>query len=103
MSRIDQIQELLKENPSDSFLKHALALEYVKAADDGNARQVFEELLSSNPDYVGSYYHLAKLLERNGLENEAINVYEKGMEVALKLGEQHAYGELKTAYEYLIY
>jgi len=103
MPRIDQIQELLKENPEDSFLKHALALEYIKQGDDANAKHVFEALLSANPNYVGSYYHLAKLYERCGLEEEAIKVYERGMEVARQLGEQHAYSELRSAYEYLIY
>ncbi len=103
MSRIEQITELLREQPSDSFLQHALALEYVKAGNDADARSVFEKLLSDNPHYVGSYYHLAKLLERLGQDDEAIKVYERGMDIAKDLGEQHAYGELKSAYEYLIY
>ncbi len=29
------------------------------------ARKLFEELLNREPAYVGSYYHLGKLLERN--------------------------------------
>lgn len=103
MSRIDQIQELLNESPGDSFLQHALALEYVKQGDDKNAKGIFEALLLADPDYVGSYYHLAKLYERGGLEEEAIKVYERGMEAARRLGEQHAYSELRSAYEYLIY
>lgn len=103
MSRIEQITELLKENPTDSFLQHALALEYIKADNDSDAKSIFEKLLSDNPHYVGSYYHLAKLLERMGQDDEAIKVYEKGMDIAKELGEQHAYSELKSAYEYLIY
>ncbi|MCH5597648.1 tetratricopeptide repeat protein [Niabella ginsengisoli] len=103
MSRIDQISELLKENPADSFLQHALALEYIKTNLDDEAKNIFEKLLLDNPDYVGSYYHLAKLYERLGEEQEAIKIYERGMDVAKNLNEQHAYNELKSAYEYLIY
>jgi len=43
------------------------------------------------------------LLERMGQEEEGIRVYERGMDIAKSLGEQHAYNELKSAYEYLIY
>jgi hypothetical protein len=43
------------------------------------------------------------LFERNQQLEDAIKVYEKGMEEAKKLGEQHAYGELRSAYEELVY
>lgn len=99
MSRIAQIEQLLIEQPEDSFLKHALALEYVKTGNDQKAREIFESLLSAEPEYVGSYYHLAKLHERNGNEAEAISVYEKGMEIAKQAGDRHALSELRSAYE----
>jgi Tfp pilus assembly protein PilF len=103
MDRIAKITGMLKDNPSDSFLCHALALEYIKLGNDEEARVLFEKLLSSNPGYVGSYYHLAKLLERNNRTEEAIKIYEKGMDEAKKAGENHAYGELRGAYEELIF
>jgi len=80
VDRIEKLKEFLKINPADSFVQHALALEHIKLGDDEQARALFEELLNRQPDYVGSYYHLAKLLERNGKTEEAISVYEKGME-----------------------
>jgi hypothetical protein len=43
------------------------------------------------------------LLERNERTDEAIKVYEKGMEEAKKAGDNHAYGELRGAYEELIF
>lgn len=99
--RIERIKQMLKDMPDDSFLQHALALEYIKLGDDGQARQLFETLLNREPGYVGSYYHLAKLLERNRLDTEAIKVYEKGMEEAKKAGDNHALGELRSAWEEL--
>lgn len=103
MSRIEKLNEFLKANPSDSFLQHALALEYIKLGDDEKARGLFEELLNREPGYIGSYYHLAKLLERNDKAEEAIKVYEKGMEEAKRAGDNHALGELRGAYEELTY
>ena len=103
MSRIEQIGEFLKASPNDSFLKHALALEYIKLGDDERARQLFEDLLTYEPGYVGSYYHLAKLFERLNENEKAIEWYEKGMLVAKEKGEQHALGELRGALEELTF
>ena len=103
MDRIEKLKEFLKVNPADSFVQHALALEYIKLGDDEQARILFEQLLGRQPDYVGSYYHLAKLLERNGKTDEAIAVYEKGMEETKKAGDNHAFGELRGAYEELTF
>ncbi|UYQ95183.1 hypothetical protein MKQ68_08755 [Chitinophaga horti] len=103
MSRIDQLAELLTQEPNDSFLKHALALEYIKIGDDVSARRQFEELLANEPGYTGSYYHLGKLLERAGVPEEALATYEKGMAIAKAAGQRHAYNELQSAYEDLAY
>jgi Tfp pilus assembly protein PilF len=94
---------MLVENPADSFLQHALALELIKKGDDEAARVLFAEILNREPGYIGSYYHLGKLLERVGKPEEAIPVYEKGMEEAKKAGDQHAFGELRGAYEELTF
>ncbi|MDP9230120.1 MAG: tetratricopeptide repeat protein [Bacteroidota bacterium] len=103
MSRIEKLNDFLKSNPADSFVQHALALEYVKIGDDEKARELFEAILQREPGYVGSYYHLAKLLERIGEIDEAVMVYKKGMTEAEKAGDTHAYGELKSAYEELTF
>lgn len=101
MDRIAKLQELLTENPADSFIQHALALEYIKLGNDAEARQVFEALLAREPGYTGSYYHLGKLLERNRETEAAVRVYETGMEETKKVGDNHAYGELWGALEEL--
>jgi Tfp pilus assembly protein PilF len=103
MDRIERIKEFLQQSPNDSFLQHALALEYIKQGNDGTARELFETILAREPGYIGSYYHLAKLHERNEEMEQAVKVYEKGMEEAKKAGENHAYSELRSAYEELTY
>jgi hypothetical protein len=56
-----------------------------------------------DPGYTGTYYHLAKLLEALGAKEDAIGVYERGMEASEAAGDQHAYRELQAAYEDLTY
>lgn len=101
MNRIDKLKEMWTADPADSFLQHALGLEYCKLGEDDMAQEFFENLLTMNPGYVGSYYHLAKLLERKGEDAAAILIYEKGMEQARLQGDQHAWGELHSAWEEL--
>ncbi len=103
MDRINKLEEYLSGKPGDSFLQHALALEHIKQGDDVKARSLFENILKNEPGYIGSYYHFAKLLERNGETVKAISVYKDGMEEARKAGDEHAYGELRSAYEEMMF
>ena len=102
MERIEKLKDFLSKNPDDSFISHALALEYIKLNRDEEARILFENLLRRDPQYIGSYYHMARLLERKEEREAAINYYEKGMEMAKAAGDQHAYNELRSALDDLM-
>jgi tetratricopeptide (TPR) repeat protein len=101
--RIDRLKAFLKHTPNDCFLNHALALEYVKLGNEGEARTLFEHNYSIDAGYIATYYHLGKLLERLSLQQEAIPIYEKGMEAAKAAKDMHTYNELQGAYEDLVY
>ena len=99
MSRIEKLLEYMRTSGKDSFLQHALALEYIKIGNDEEARNLFNELLLREPSYVGSYYHLGKLLERVGDFDKAVRIYKRGMEEAKRAGDNHSYNELMGALE----
>lgn len=102
MDRVAKLKEFLSASPDDSFLQHALALEYIKAGNDADAKILFENILQKDPGYIGSYYHLGKLLERTGNNAAAIDIYATGMKEAKKAGDNHAYNELQGAYDELM-
>jgi Tfp pilus assembly protein PilF len=99
MDRIDKLKEYMKTAQKDSFLQHALALEYIKVGNDEGARKLFNEILKREPTYIGSYYHLGKLLERTGDPAKALKVYKRGMEVATTADDHRSFTELRVAYE----
>ena len=99
MSRIEKLLEYIKTSGKDSFLQHALALEYIKVGNDEEARKLFNEILLREPTYIGSYYHLGKLLERVGDYDKAIRIYQRGIEEAQKANDQHTRMELQAALE----
>ncbi len=99
MDRINKLREYIEVNGIDSFLQHALALEHIKVGDDKEAKKLFNEILKREPTYVGSYYHLGKLLERIGDPGKAMRVYRKGMEMAEAASDSNSYRELQGAFE----
>ncbi len=99
MEKIEKLKSFLISSPGDSFLKHALALEYIKAGNEAEARKLFIDILEHDPSYIGSYYHLARLLERTGETENAKDWYERGMIAARQAGDTHALNELQAAYD----
>ncbi len=97
--RISKIQSFLKDNAKDCFLNHALALEYIKIGKDEEAKKHFLLNIETDANYVATYYHLGKLLEREGLYKEAVAIYEHGMEKAKLAKDMHTYNELQSAAE----
>lgn len=95
--RIDKIKEMLKQSPHDCFLLHALGLEYRKMALDELAIEAFRQVLESDANYLGTYYHLAKTYEALKLPDQAIQVYQKGIEIAIAAKDLHARNELQMA------
>lgn len=101
-TRLDQLNEFLKESPEDPFLKYAIAAEYLKGNNEQEAKDRFEQLIRSNPEYVGTYYHLGKLYEKLNNPALAITIYKKGIEVARGSRNFHALGELQGALSFLV-
>ena len=99
MEKIEKLKSFLIQSPDDSFLKHALALEYVKTGDISEAKKIFLDVLTRDPSYIGTYYHLAKLFESSGDPESAKLWYEKGMVVSKVTGDQKTFHELAAALE----
>lgn len=70
---------------------------------EAEAAKLFEKNLAHDVNYVATYYHYAKLLERVGQQPRAIEIYEQGMQIAKAAKDMHAYSELQSAYEDLVY
>lgn len=97
IDRLAELLEFLKTTPNEPFLLYAVALEYQKKGDLGNALKYFTELTQSHPDYLGTYYQLGKFLEDINDHDSAMEAYKKGIEVAKAQGNQKTLSELKGA------
>ncbi|MBO6584993.1 MAG: hypothetical protein JJ953_02690 [Gracilimonas sp.] len=96
-SRISTLAQKVKDHPDDSFYKFALALEMLKIEETSKARVLFEAIRNSDPDYVGVYYHLAKLYEAMDENKKALDTYKEGIKVAEAQNDNHTKSELSGA------
>lgn len=97
--KIRDLAASLKENPNDSFIKFALALELLKNNDVSKAKVLFESILKQDPGYLGVYYHLGKLYERTGRLDDAQRMFTDGLEIAKEQKDERTALELKEALE----
>lgn len=95
--RIEKLKTMLEQMPKDCFLWHALALEWSKIADYASAKTCFEQVLHIDANYIGSYYHLGKTLEKLNDIPAAIAIYEEGIRRAGMANDRHARSELQQA------
>ena len=95
--RLQQIQDMLKNEPNDSFLNYALALELAKENNIPKAIEIIEEILKRDPDYLGAYYQLGKYYELLQQSDKAIATYQKGIEIAKQQKNSKTLGELNEA------
>src|SRR5262249_25103253 len=100
-SRRELLEEFLAQDPDDSFSRYALALELEKEGDPDRALTELAEVIDRNPNYVGAYYHLGRLLSKAGRTDEARAIYERGLGVATSSDDRRTRSELQEALDEL--
>lgn len=79
------------------FSRHALAMELLKLGQYPDALEAMNSLLSVNENHSGTYYHLGKLYEQLGENENALKIYEKGIIIAGNIKAENDLRELKAA------
>jgi tetratricopeptide (TPR) repeat protein len=90
----EQIDAMLADAPDDAELRYMLAIEQASAGDDAGAVRCFQELIAITPDYPPAYHQAGRALQRLNHIAEAKAILGRGIPIALKLGNQHAAGEM---------
>lgn len=99
--RLEQLLEFLENEPNEAFNIYAVGLEYLKI-EPKQALIYFEKLLKEHPDYVPTYYQAGKLYEDLEINEKALNVYTKGIEIAAQNKDNLALRELRNAHQQLL-
>jgi len=97
--RLEQLFSFLQADPNDTFTLYSIAYEYMQLRDFPKAIEYFEQLRTVNPNYTGLYYHLGIVYEKVGQPEKGMEIFQKGIEIASEMKDQHALSELKNIYQ----
>ena len=97
-TRIEILNQLLADNPSNTFARYGLAMEYVKAGNLDQAMAEFDAVLAIDPAYSAAYYHGGQALEKLNRLDAARDFYRRGIAAAR---DPHARSELQAALDIL--
>jgi predicted Zn-dependent protease len=101
MDRIAALNDVLTQNPNDTFARYGLAMEYSKQGDFDRALAEFSILLESHPEYTAGYFMAAQTLVKAGRTDEAKARLAQGIASAQRTGNAHALGEMQALLEEL--
>ena len=99
--RLEALKSMVEQQPTVSFLRYGLAMEYRNAGDLDSAMKEFQALLQVDPDYSAAYFHGGQTLEKLGRTDEARDLYNTGIEVTTRKGDLHTRDEIRGALEML--
>lgn len=95
------LKQLAQTRADDPFPLYGLAMEHRRLNDVDAAVETFKTLTERFPDYVPTYLMFGQVLTDEGRTAEAVSVLDQGIAVAMRVGDHHAWGELKSAREAL--
>ncbi len=95
MDRLDQLQEMLTQEPDDAFIRYALALELKKHGRTDEALDQFEQVIGRHVEYAPAYFMMGQLLAEEGRVEDAKQRLREGVAMAQRAGDSHAQGEMQ--------
>ncbi len=96
-NRLDILQNMLSQDPKNTFARYGLAMEYAKSEHYEQAIAEFRTLLTQDSTYSAAYYHGGQVLEKLGEVEAARHLYEQGIEATTRKGDTHTRSEIEAA------
>jgi len=93
-TRREKIEALLKDDPTDQFLRYGLAVEFDNEGRCEESLALFRGLMRDQPPHVASYFRGAQMLVKLDEIDQARAALRDGIEIARQLGNLHAAGEM---------
>ncbi len=99
--RIQDLLDILADEPDDALLRFTLGKEYLDAGDAAAALPHLEHAVAADPRYTVAYRYLGAALEGARRDAEAAAAWERGISVAEETGDLQAGKEMRVFLERL--
>lgn len=99
MSRLEQLERLLADEPDDVFLNFGLAMELAKLGRFDEAVARFDRVVELDPKHCAAYFQKAKVLVQAGRDAEAAESLRAGIAAAVRAGDLHARDQMRQMLE----
>lgn len=94
MSRRQQLEAMLADSPTDTFLRYALAMELDSEEDHEKSLELHRGLINDQPPYVPSFFMSGQQLAKLDRIEEACEMLKSGIVQAKEQGDDHAAAEM---------
>ncbi len=100
-NRLETLQRLLEQDPTNTFARYGVAMEYVNSGLAEQSLPEFQKLMEIDPNYAAAYFHAGRALESLGKTEEAREIFQRGIAVTTRTGDAHTRSELQAALDML--
>ena len=94
MSRREKLEALLADEPGDTFLRYALAMEWANEDENEKSLAIYDDLMAETPPYVPAFFMAGQQLAELDRNDEAREILTRGIQHAQTQGDLHAAGEM---------
>ena len=91
---LEKFLRMLADGKDGALLRYSLGNEYLKAEDVGNALEHLERAVTLDPRYTAAWKLYGKALDRAGRDDDALDAWRRGIEVAHAKGDRQAEKEM---------
>jgi tetratricopeptide (TPR) repeat protein len=95
-TRLEMLQEILVNDPTNKLARYGLAMEYSGAGEIDRSVAEFNKLIEQDPLYANAYFMAAQSLQKAERTDEAKGMLAKGIAAAQRAGNRHAESEMQA-------
>lgn len=94
--RVDTFLAMLERGQDSALLRFSIGNEYLQSGQPAAAIEHLQQAVQQQQDYSAAWKLLGRALAEAGRPEQAIDVYQRGMEVAQAAGDRQAAKEMSV-------